>query len=282
MKKQYFRNIWYILSAKQRYTVRQLYYFPFDLLDKIRGNRHKYVPPRGFIYTGSPSNTNNFIAQSNHQLNILQNEINLKPDDTVLDIGCGIGRTAISLCEYLQSNGHYEGFDVVKSGVDWCNSGIGNDYPNFNFTFIPLFNDLYNNSHLKADKFVFPYQQEFFDKVFSFSVFTHMQIEEIQNYFKEINRVLKKDGLAISTFFLYSSEEEELISTSKDFNFPIQKHGYRLMNNRVKSGNIAINKEKLTEMMENENLSIVKIIDGFWKGNEEAKEYQDIVVFKKQ
>ncbi len=282
MKKKYFRNFWYLLSAKQRHIVRQLYYFPIDILDKIKGNTHKYVPPRRHIYTGSPSNASKFIAQSNHQLKLLQNEIGLKPDDIVLDIGSGIGRTAISLSEYLSPKGKYEGFDVVKKGVDWCNSGIGRDYPNFNFTYIPLFNDLYNNAQLKAEKFVFPYEEGYFDKVFSFSVFTHMQINEIQNYLKEINRVLNNNGMAFSTFFLYDKFDKELTSNKEGFDFPVQKNGYRLMNNKVKSGNIAIEKGKLKEMMLSENLRIVKIIDGFWKGNKQALEYQDIVIFKKQ
>jgi len=280
MNKNSFRNLWYSLSAKQRYIVRRLYYLPIDFLDKIKGNTHKYVPPRGFIFTGSPSSAKNFIAQSNHQLNLLKDQISLKPEDTVLDIGSGIGRTAISLSEYLNSNGGYEGFDVVKKGVDWCNSGIGKDYSNFNFTYVPLFNDLYNNSNLKAENFVFPYDDKIFDKIFSFSLFTHMQINEIQNYLKEINRVLKNNGLAFSTFFLYDAHDDD-VSKKEGFNFPIQKDGYKLMNNKVKSGNIAISKENLSNMMNKEGLTIVSIIDGFWKGNKQASEYQDIVVFKK-
>tara|TARA_B110001450_G_C17562559_1_gene457369 strand:- start:94 stop:948 length:855 start_codon:yes stop_codon:yes gene_type:complete len=284
MKKKV-RNIWYLLSSKQRFIIRRLYYYPIDIYEKIQGKRHKYVPPRGYIYTGSPANSQNYIEQSNHQLILLKDEINLMPDDSVLDIGSGIGRTAISLTGYLNSNSKYEGFDVVKKGVDWCNSKINKDFPNFNFKFIPLFNDLYNNSNLKAENFIFPYGEEVFDKIFTFSVFTHMQIDEIQNYFKEINRVLKNNGLAFSTFFLYDNDDEDYISKREGFNFPIKKSGFRLMNNKVKSGNIAIHKDKLNELLSKENLTIVKIIDGFWKDNykkSESKEYQDIVIFKKQ
>ena len=74
----------------------------------------------------------NYIKQSNHQLILLKDEINLMPDDSVLDIGSGIGRTAISLTGYLNSNSKYEGFDVVKKGVDWCNSKISKDFPILN------------------------------------------------------------------------------------------------------------------------------------------------------
>jgi len=55
------------------------------------------------------------------------------------------------------------------------------------------------------------------------------------------------------------------------------------MSNNVKSGNIAIHKDKLKAMLEFENLTLVKVIDGFWKGSRENKiEYQDIVIFKKR
>ena len=112
-----------------------------------------------------------------------------------------------------------------------------------------------------------------------------MQIDEIQNYFKEIHKVLKTDGLAFSTFFLYDDAIENHISNENKFKFPIKKKGYRLMNEDVKSGNIAIHKDTLKVMLNKEQLDIVKIIDGFWKDKSKYSEdasYQDLVVFKKQ
>jgi len=284
MNKESLRKFWYSLSPKHRFLIRRLYYFPADLLDTIQGKRHKYVPPRGSIYTGSPANSSAYIEQGKQQLALLKNHINLKPTDSILDIGSGIGRTAIALTEYLQPNGSYKGFDVVKLGVDWCNSKIGKDFPYFEFKYVPLFNDLYNTSALKAEDFVFPYDKDSFNKIFTFSVFTHMQINEIQNYFKEINRVLKSDGFVLSTFFLYDDANENHISTKNRFNFPIKKSGYRLMNEDVKSGNIAFHKDTLKTMLNKENLEVVKIIDGFWKDKSKYTKnssYQDIVIFKK-
>ncbi|MDC7996543.1 class I SAM-dependent methyltransferase [Gilvibacter sediminis] len=282
MNKKYFRKLWYSLSAKQRFWVRYLYYLPADLKDKIKGNRNKYIPPRGAIYTGSASGADKFLASSKHQLALLKSEVNLQPADRVLDIGSGIGRTAISLVEYLTPEARYEGFDVVKSGVDWCNKKIGRDFPNFNFTYVPLFNDLYNNSKGKATEFKFPYGDSEFDKVYSFSVFTHMMVDEIQHYLTEINRVLAPDGQAMSTFFLYDEANEEQIASDEGFGFPVAGDGFRLMNSKVTSGNIAIHKDHLEQMMSKAGLEITRIADGFWKGTPEAKEYQDIVVFKKK
>lgn len=283
IKKNSLRSLWYSLSSNQRFLIRKLYYFPVDFYDRLTGNYHKYVPPRGYIYTGSPANYKDYIDQGKHQLGLLKSEIDLKPKDCVLDIGSGIGRTAIALTTYLDTSARYEGFDVVELGVKWCNSKIKKDFPNFNFKYIPLFNDLYNNANLKAKEFIFPYEKNYFDKIFSFSVFTHMQIDEIQKYFSEIHKVLKPNGIAFSTFFLYDDTTENLTQINKDFTFSKKKDGYSLMSDKVKSANIAIHKDKLKTMLEFENLTLVKIIDGFWKGSQENKiEYQDIVIFKKK
>lgn len=275
------RKVWYSLSANQRFIIRRLYFLPADTLDSIRGKRHKYVPPRGWIYTGTASDSERFIKQSNQQLEILKKYILLKPNDRILDIGSGLGRTAIALSGYLEPDGSYDGFDVVKLGVDWSNAGIGKDFPNFKFKYVPLYNDLYNDSDRKAEDFEFPYAPERFDKIFSFSLFTHMQINEIHHYFKEINRVLKNEGLAFSTFFLYDDNDEMLLANNGDYSFKVDKQGYKLMSDQVKAGNVAIHKDKLKQMLEDENLIIVDIIDGFWKGGARTDEFQDIVVFKK-
>ena len=41
------------------------------------------------------------------------------PDHKVLEIGCGIGRMAVPLTQYL-STGTYDGIDVVADGINWC------------------------------------------------------------------------------------------------------------------------------------------------------------------
>ena len=279
------RTIWYSLSSSQRFFLRRLYYLPKDTLDGITGKRHKFVPPRGYIYTGSPANAEDYLRQGQHQLKMLKEYANLQPHHNVLDIGSGIGRTAIALTDFLNEKGSYEGFDVVENGVNWCNARIKKENPNFNFKYIPLFNDLYNSSKIKATDFIFPYADNYFNVAFSFSVFTHMQLDEIQHYFHQIKRVLKPGGICFSTFFLYNDDSEEFIATNKNFSFPVEKKGFRLMNDTVKSGNIAIHKNKLFQMLSEAHFEEVKIIDGFWKDkvrDPTKMEYQDMVIFRKE
>jgi cyclopropane fatty-acyl-phospholipid synthase-like methyltransferase len=64
----------------------------------------------------------------------------LKPEDKVLDAGCGVGRVARHLTGYL--TGSYEGFDVVPKAIAWCQEAITPRYPQFRFTLAELHNQL--------------------------------------------------------------------------------------------------------------------------------------------
>lgn len=92
----------------------------------------------------------------------------------VLDVGCGIGRVVLVLIEFLLDEGKYEGFDVVKKGIVWCENGIVKDFLNFNFKYIFLNNDLYYFIEDKVENFVFLYENNFFDIIFLFLVFIYM------------------------------------------------------------------------------------------------------------
>jgi len=188
------------------------------------------------------------------------------------------------LTEYLSKEGKYEGFDVVKKGVDWCKKGIGKDFANFNFTYVPLFNDLYNTSTNKADEFKFPYPESTFHTTFSFSVFTHMKLSEIDHYFQEINRVLKPGGKSLNTFFLYDDSDSDYIAKREGFSFPVDRGNFKLMNEKVEGANIAIHKDEIHAMAKRNGLKVNLIQDGFWKYGKEksnSNEYQDIVVVEK-
>lgn len=274
------RDVYYSLSPSLRFFARKIYFFPIDFIEGITGRRGKYTPRKGDIFIGS----GDFLSQGEHQVDLLKRYATLQPSDFVLDIGSGIGRTAIPLTRFLSEKGRYEGFDVVEKGINWCNKKIKPDFPNFNFMYVPLNNDLYNTSENRASEFIFPYSDREFDKAFLFSVFTHMMVGEIDHYLSEIARVLKPGGKCLSTFFVYNNHTEEMIANQKKFFFPVKKQGYRLMHEQVKSANIALAENTLKSMVAEKPLRIKKIIEGYWKEsiNENSENsFQDIVVFEK-
>lgn len=269
------RSYYYKLPPSLRLLGRKIYYFPIDFYEGFIGKRSINEPKKGDIYVGS----SDFLAHGSRQAKVLQKYICLKRSDFVLDVGCGIGRTAVALTDII-TEGSYDGFDAVEKGIAWCNKNIHNKHPHFIFKFTPIYNDLYNSFEQKAENFTFPYDNLRFDKVFLFSVFTHMQISEINRYLHEIHRVLKNDGLCLSTFFLYDDSKKE----GGTMHFPHIYEGYKLMDEKVTAANIAISVPLLNKMAKDAGLEITEIKHGYWRNaveKDRADEFQDIVVFKK-
>jgi ubiquinone/menaquinone biosynthesis C-methylase UbiE len=252
-----------------------LVYLPVDIFRK----RHPLEPPKGKIYIGS----GNFISQGINTHKLFVKYGHVKPHHRVLDIGSGIGRMAIPFTEYLSNKGSYEGLDIVKEGVQWCQNKITPKYPNFNFTHVDLKNDLYNlSTTTEASKFKFPFTDNEFDFVFLTSVFTHMMPEDMANYLKEIHRVLKPNGTCFGTYFIIDKDQPGLYNTSNK-TFSEDLGHYFLMDKSVKEANVAFSKDYLFNEFKTSQLEVLHNLPGWWRdGNASIHvDYQDIVVLKK-
>lgn len=120
------------------------------------------------------------------------------PDATVIDIGCGCGRTARVLINnpYIR---RYIGFDVIPANIEWCNNFVA---PSFEgraeFHHYDLYSREYNpNGALQTSQFVFPCGTGSADVIFAASVFTHLLEPDATRYLREISRTLSGRGHAI-------------------------------------------------------------------------------------
>ena len=275
----FLRQLYYALSPKLRRTARRIYYLPTDIWDTFAGNRDELQPPRGMVFTGG----GDFRQQGQEFLQHFKSLGNLQPHHRVLDIGSGIGRMAIPLTKYLNEKGRYNGFDIVKEGVEWCQKNISKRYPNFHFQQVYLKNDLYSNEGESAAYFTFPFDDDTFNFSFLTSVFTHMLPEQVDNYLKEISRVTVKNGRCLATFFLYNEAIIARTTGEDKFGFPYDYGHYRLMDDAVKSANVAFDIPYLKEMAAKHGLKIVSINHGHWSELPKAEclNFQDIVIFEK-
>lgn len=271
------RKAFYALPVNFRYVVRRVAYLPQDLFVK----RHPLMPPKGMIFTGA----GNYIKIGKQFFGYFKKYGELTPDDTVLDVGSGIGRMAIPFTEFLSDKGRFEGFDIVKSGVDWCNNNITKKFPNFNFRLIPLKNDLYNLSATdNASDLKFPYRDDTFDFVFLTSVFTHMMPEDLENYIKEIHRVLKKGKKCFATFFILDEECEKAMFKNGLKNFPHKFGNYSLMDKSVKEANVGFQKEYILNLLTENGFEVTNFFRGNWSGAKPGilNEHQDILIIRKK
>ena len=209
----------------------------------------------------------------------------LKPTDRVLDVGCGIGRMAIPLTEYLSPEGGYWGFDIVRKGIDWCNERITPRFLNFNFQHSDVYNQHYNpGGTTRAADYVFPFDDGQFDFVFLTSVFTHMVPGDLENYLKEIARVLRPGGRCLITLFLLNDISRPLITEGKsDLDFRFDMGGYLTTKFDDPETAIAYDEQFIRGLFPRCGLAIEQPVHfGSWCGRSEHLSYQDIFIANRQ
>ena len=263
-----------------KFIMKKLYYFLTDTIDLLLGRRDNLTPPKGMIFIGD----GDFKKIGEEFLRYFIELGGLKPNERVLDIGCGIGRMAVPLTKYLHKRSSYEGFDIVPVGINWCRKKISFKYPNFHFQLADVFNKTYNpKGKYKASEYKSPYENVSFDFVFLTSVFTHMLPQDMENYFYEITRVLKINGRCLITFFLLNKESLQLINTGKstlDFKYKFGK--YRTIDTNTPEDAVCYDEAFVLALYEKYGLKIKRpIYYGSWCGRSNFLSYQDIIIASK-
>jgi GT2 family glycosyltransferase/ubiquinone/menaquinone biosynthesis C-methylase UbiE len=209
----------------------------------------------------------------------------LQPTDSVLDVGCGIGRMAVPLTRILGAAGQYAGFDVMERAIEWCRANITPPYPNFRFDHAPTHNTLYNPSGvMRPSAYTFPYEDASFDFVFLTSVFTHMLSDDVDHYVSEIARVLKPGGRCFVTFFLLNDESRALIQSglTETFTFGTMSRVCAPLIPEVPEAAIAYDETYVRQLLHRHGLTIREPIHyGSWCGRLDGLSLQDFVIATK-
>jgi ubiquinone/menaquinone biosynthesis C-methylase UbiE len=205
----------------------------------------------------------------------------LEPDQTMLDLGCGIGRIAVPLTRYLNDAGRYEGLDIVPESIAWCQKEITSRYPNFRFQVADLYNNQYNPAGSQAaSEYIFPYEDNFFDLILLKSVFTHMLPGDMKNYIGEIARTLRDGGRCMVTFFLLNEASLSAMNNGQaNRQFPFVFDGYRTESDEILESAVAYDEIYIRDLLHDAGLSVEEPIHrGAWIGQERARFAHDIVV----
>lgn len=263
---------------------RAVMYLPLDFLDwskGIFGKDQEVLPPRRLNVTGRGP----FLEIGREFLGHFIKYGGLQADQTVLDVGSGVGRMAIALTKYLNEQGQYFGFDIVPELVEWCQKNITPKHQNFHFNHFNAYNKLYNPAGVvRAQDLRFSYQDNYFDFVFLTSVFTHMLPADVRHYLSEISRVLKPGGKCLATFFLLNDYARTQIAAgmSKQ-NFVYDAGGYFTIDKTLPETDVAYEEGQIRELFSRNRLAIMEPIHhGLWSGRKEFLSYQDIIVAKKE
>ena len=201
----------------------------------------------------------------------------------VLDVGCGAGRMAIPLSDYL-TLGRYFGIDIIEPSIEWCHTNITPTYNNFVFQHSNIFNRFYNpNGTILAKDYVFPFEDESFDFIFLTSVFTHMLPEDLEHYLSEISRVLKKGGVCFITYFLLNNESVELINqnaSTQPYQFKVNDVCYST-DAQAPEASLSYDENYIRNLYQRNALNIRATYHGNWCNRPWFLSYQDIIIGQK-
>jgi SAM-dependent methyltransferase len=225
-----------------------------------------------------------FVTIGDEFLRIFVDIAGLRRDESILDVGCGVGRIALPLTRYLNANGHYEGFDIVPQAIQWCQENITPRYPNFTFHLADICNSNYNPHGTEdARTYQFPYKTESVDFAIATSVFTHVLPDAFTNYLAEVARVLRPAGRLLMTLFLFNQEVDEMTRGREVRPKWRRDYGtHRVALADVPEATVGYEESFVLSCVDKEGLLVVQpIYYGRWPGRANSLRWQDVILVAK-
>jgi SAM-dependent methyltransferase len=245
------------------------------LLASLQTNRFMPHPPPDSIFVGDGDYRAIGAEFLGHFIRIGR----LKPHERVFDIGCGIGRMAVPLTQYLDSErGSYDGVDPVMEGILWCAQTITPAYPRFRFQRLDIAHPLYNpQGSLPGTEVRFGFANGSFDFVTMTSVATHLPPEELVVYLQEASRLLAPGGRLFLTAFAIDGAEtgQERLSFKRWQDGP----GWYAIDEAPLAA-AGIDSRFLLEQAAQAGLTVEALRPGHWRGIT-AAHYQDLLIATK-
>jgi SAM-dependent methyltransferase len=214
-----------------------------------------------------------FAAISESHLFHIRRSVGIEPHHNIVEIGCGIGRDAIALTRILSPAGHYTGIDIIKPSIDWCNENISAKHQNFKFIHYDVADQLHNaGGNIQTTSINLPFEDGSVDRIFLWSVFTHLFRADIVHYLKEFRRILAPDGLVLATCFIVN---DEIIASAQTTNLTpynlrfehLYEPGCYITNIDAPASAVAYDEASMRSMIEEAGLTLARPFQrGQWSG----------------
>jgi ubiquinone/menaquinone biosynthesis C-methylase UbiE len=186
------------------------FYIQYILTNKARNNffkTHPYLklPPPYFLYETYNLNYESFYKNGSETAKWLADYFKKHKkleNVNILDWGCGPGRVIRHLPDYIDKSCNIYGTDYNEKYVKWCQMNLSDIKFIKNELAPPL-----------------KYENNFFDIIYGISIFTHLSKDMHYQWFNELLRVLKPNGILFLTlhgdaFKIKLTESEQKMYTS--------------------------------------------------------------------
>ena len=201
------RSVARLLARRARTSMRLR---ALDARDRLAGRGGGLVPPRRLQLSVGDGD---FAATGDELLSYLVSLCGLRPEDRVLDVGCGAGRLARPLAGFLSLDGAYAGLDVDADAIAWCRRRYAH-FPHFAFVHADVRNPRYNPAGGgEAVAYAFPFDDGAFDVAVLMSVLDRLTDDEALHYLGQVRRVLAPGGRVLASGRWAPEREERLLET---------------------------------------------------------------------
>lgn len=143
------------------------------------------LPPDYLIYESYQLNFAKYFTDGRNTAQWLANHFSKHitlENLNILDWGCGPGRVIRHMPDVIGNNCRYFGTDYNPNSIEWCSKNL----PGIEF----------NLNGLSAQ---LPYPDQSMDVIFGISIFTHLSEPLHQDWYTELYRILKPNGILFLT-----------------------------------------------------------------------------------
>jgi len=233
-----------------------------DFADRLIMRKHpewSHLPPASLrlrIGVGNKIIKNHFqfIELGNSIVLELKNKGYLDTNSNVLELGCGCGRNAISLLQFLGEKGTYIGQDVDIDMISWCKNNLQSK--NFHFNFADVYSKVYNPTGQPVDSYEFPAEINFCSLIFAVSLFSHLLHKDFNYYISQCSRVLRVGGHLHMTLFILDFIKDRL---NDRWTFSHKLENCYVENLNFPEAAVAYDLTEIENILSGHNLSIVEI-----------------------
>lgn len=167
----------------------------------------------------------------------LQQGVNLRDGANVLDFGCGVGRQLLHFTRNFPKS-NYFACDIDDSSIDFINRAYSQV-----------------DSHTSVFHPPLKYEDNFFDLIYSVSIFSHLSMEDIPPWLDELARITKPGGICLLT----TEGTTALVALSKALDVPFDELAGKLKT----KGFLYKEYDHLKESVENQNtLKVTSLLVG--------------------
>lgn len=236
-----------------------------DGLDVVLRRSDPYTPPRRLRYVGD----GDYTEVGETWLGLLRSLALVRPDERVLEIGCGAGVLARPLHRHLGPGARYVGYDDDPEAIEWCQAAY-RDRPDFSFELA---------EDLSPPELELPFLDETFDVVVMHDVLPHLEPAAVAARLREARRVLTEEGrLFATTYLLDAGARAAIAAGTAAIAFATEDDAPAAVGAHGGEPTYAVDEEWLLDRVAEAGFKTVGIRHGSWTPREDTKAFPDILV----